>query len=137
MPRRSHQSDIFQFILKVVEDIEKIISEVAAKDAKVLCREVLSITDTMDALRSKWTVEVLTAIVCGSTRFKEIQEAVHGVSEKVLTDRLRQMQEDRLIERHECYGYPPRVEYRLTDHGKRLVFLFLRGLPFINNAFLP
>ena len=102
------------------EHIDEIIGEVASKDAKVLCREVLSITDTMDVLRSKWTVEVLTAILCGNTRFKDIQEAVHGVSEKVLTERLRQMQDDRLIERHECYGYPPRVEYRLTDHGKHL-----------------
>ena len=109
-----------------MEDIEKIISEVAAKDAKVLCREVLSITDTMDVLRSKWTVEVLTAILCGNTRFKDIQEAVHGVSEKVLTDRLRQMQEDRLIKRYECYGYPPRVEYRMTDHGKRLFVIAYR-----------
>ena len=120
------ENNKFQFILKGVEDIEIIISEVAAKDAKVLCREVLSITDTMDVLRSKWTVEVLTAIVCGNTRFKDIQEAVHGVSEKVLTDRLRQMQEDRLIERHECYGYPPRVEYQLTDHGKRLFVIAYR-----------
>ncbi len=104
----------------MTEDIEKIISEVTAKDAKVLCREVMSITDTMDVLRSKWAVEVLTAIVCGNTRFKDIQEAVHGVSEKVLTERLRQMQEDNLIERHECYGYPPRVEYQVTEHGKRL-----------------
>ena len=76
------------------EDIEKIISEVTAKDSHVLCREVMSITDTMDVLRSKWTVEVLTAIVCGNTRFKDIQEAVHGVREKVLAERLRQMQED-------------------------------------------
>ena len=104
----------------MTEDIEKIISEVTAKDSHVLCREVMSITDTMDVLRSKWTVEVLTAIVCGNTRFKDIQEAVHGVSEKVLTERLRQMQEDKLIERHECYGYPPRVEYLMTAHGKRL-----------------
>ena len=104
----------------MTEDIEKIISEVTAKDAKVLCREVMSITDTMDVLRSKWAVEVLTAIVCGNTRFKDIQEAVQGVSEKVLTERLRQMQEDNLIERHECYGYPPRVEYQVTEHGKRL-----------------
>ena len=102
------------------EHIDEIIGEVASKDAKVLCREVLSITDTMDVLRSKWTVEVLTAILCGNTRFKDIQEAVHGVSEKVLTERLRQMQDDRLIERHECYGYPPRVEYLLTEHGKLL-----------------
>ncbi|MCR4916092.1 MAG: helix-turn-helix transcriptional regulator [Prevotella sp.] len=104
----------------MTEDIEKIIGEVTAKDSQELCREVMSITDTMDVLRSKWTVEVLTAIVCGNTRFKDIQEAVHGVSEKVLTERLRQMQEDKLIERHECYGYPPRVEYQVTEHGKRL-----------------
>ena len=79
------------------EHIDEIISEVAAKDTEVLCREVMSITDTMDVLRSKWTVEVLTAILCGNTRFKDIQEAVHGVSEKVLTERLRQMQDDRYL----------------------------------------
>ena len=110
----------------MTEDIEKIISEVTAKDSHVLCHEVMSITDTMDVLRSKWTVEVLTAIVCGNTRFKDIQEAVHGVSEKVLTERLRQMQDDKLIERHECYGYPPRVEYQVTEHGKRLFVIAYR-----------
>ncbi len=104
----------------MTDDVEKIISEVTAKDPHELCREVMSITDTMDVLRGKWTVEVLTAIVCGNTRFKDIQEAVHGVSEKVLTERLRQMLEDKLIERHECYGYPPRVEYLVKEHGKRL-----------------
>ncbi|MBQ1751551.1 MAG: winged helix-turn-helix transcriptional regulator, partial [Bacteroidales bacterium] len=41
----------------------------------------------MDVLRAKWNVEILTAILCGQTRFKDIQEAVHGVSEKVLTER--------------------------------------------------
>ena len=46
--------------------------------------------------------------------------AVKGISEKVLSDRLRQLADDRLIEKLECYGYPPRVEYRLTGHGKRL-----------------
>lgn len=103
-----------------MEDIDLIISQVAEKDSKVLCREVLSITDTMDVLRSKWTVEILTAIICGNTRFKDILTSVKGISEKVLTDRLRQMQEDRLLEKHECYGYPPRVEYLVTEHGKRL-----------------
>ncbi len=103
-----------------MEDIDLIISQVAEKDSKVLCREVLSITDTMDVLRSKWTVEILTAIICGNTRFKDILSSVKGISEKVLTDRLRQMQDDRLLEKHECYGYPPRVEYLVTEHGKRL-----------------
>ena len=102
------------------DNIDQILSEVASKDPKVLCREVLSITDTMDVLRSKWTVEILTAIVCGQTRFKDMQASVHSISEKVLTERLRQMLDDRLIERHECYGYPPRVEYEITEHGKQL-----------------
>ena len=107
-------------------DIENILNEIAAKDSQVLCREVLSIGDTMDVLRSKWTVEILTAILCGNTRFKDILTAVHGLSDKVLTERLRQMANDRLIEKHECYGYPPRVEYNLTDHGKQLYVIVYR-----------
>ena len=110
----------------MTEDIEKIISEMSAKDAKELCREVMSITDTMDVLRNKWTVEILTAILCGSTRFKGIMADVHGISEKVLMERLRQMADDHLIERTECYGYPPRVKYRVTEHGKRLYAIVYR-----------
>ncbi len=107
-------------------DIENILNEIASKESQVLCREVLSIGDTMDVLRSKWTVEILTAILCGNTRFKDILTAVHGLSDKVLTERLRQMADDRLIEKHECYGYPPRVEYNLTGHGKQLYVIVYR-----------
>ena len=103
-----------------MEEINEIISAVTAKDAHELCREVMSITDTMDVLRAKWNIEILTAILCGQTRFKDMQTAVKGISEKVLSDRLRQLADDKLIEKQECYGYPPRVEYRLTEHGKRL-----------------
>ena len=109
-----------------MEHIDEIISEMATKDVKELCREVMSINDTMDVLRNKWTVEILTAILCDSTRFKDIQADLHGISEKVLTERLRQMLSDRLIEKQECYGYPPRVEYRVTEHGKRLYAIVYR-----------
>ena len=111
---------------ELMEDIEKIIREMSMKDAKVLCREVMSINDTMDVLRSKWVVEILSAILYGSTRFKAIQADVHDISEKVLTERLRQMADNHLIERTECYGYPPRVEYRVTEHGKRLYAIIYR-----------
>ena len=102
------------------ESIDEILKEVSAKDAHELCREVMSITDTMDVLRAKWNVEILTAILCGQTRFKDMLASVKGISEKVLSDRLKQLADDRLIEKQECYGYPPRVEYRLTEHGKQL-----------------
>ena len=91
-----------------MEEINEIISAVTAKDAHELCREVMSITDTMDVLRAKWNVEILTAILCGQTRFKDMLSVVKGISEKVLSDRLRQLADDKLIEKQECYGYPPR-----------------------------
>ena len=99
----------------------------STKDAKELCREVMSINDTMDVLRSKWVVEILSAILYGSTRFKAIQADVHGISEKVLTERLRQMADDHLIERTECYGYPPRVEYRLKAQRNQSDVLNIEG----------
>jgi len=108
------------------EDIEELINQMSTKDPKVLCREVLSITDTMDVLRSKWTVEILTAILCGNTRFKDMLASVHGISEKVLTERLKQMQADQLLNKTECYGFPPRVEYNVTEHGKRLYAIVYR-----------
>ncbi len=49
------------------KEIDMIIKTIAAKDSKTLCREVMSIGDIMDVLRSKWTVEILTAILCGNT----------------------------------------------------------------------
>lgn len=101
-------------------ELENILSNIQQKEASVLCREVTSIGDTMDVLRAKWNVEILTAILCGQTRFKDMLTSVKNISEKVLADRLKQLADDKLIEKQECYGYPPRVEYRLTDHGKQL-----------------
>lgn len=95
---------------------------VEGKDQRELCREVLAIGDTMDVLRGKWTVEVLTAIVCSSTRFNEILASVHGLSDKVLAERLRAMQDDRLITRCEY----PTPTYALTDHGRALFALAYR-----------
>lgn len=101
---------------------DDILGLVEGKDQHELCREVLAIGDTMDVLRSKWTVEVLTAIVCGSTRFKEILASVHGLSDKVLAERLRAMQDDRLIAHCEY----PTPTYSLTDHGRALFALAYR-----------
>lgn len=121
----------------MTQDIEKIISEMAAKDAKVLCREVMSITDTMDVLRNKWTVEILTAILCGCTRFKDIQADLHGISEKVLTERLRQMLADWLIEKQECYGYPPRAASPSRAQSMRWLVWFTQESGWLRSGCSP
>ena len=101
---------------------DAIIGLVEGKDQQELCREVLAIGDTMDVLRGKWTVEVLTAIVCGNTHFKEILASIHGLSDKVLAERMHTMQDDRLIARCEY----PTPYYSLTNHGRDLFALVYR-----------
>lgn len=107
--------------------MDKSNNKMTEENTKMLCREVLSISDTMDVLRSKWTVEILVSIQDGNTRFKDIASSIKRISDKVLMDRLKMMIGDKLIEREEYYCYPPRVEYRLTEHGRQL-FTVLRQM---------
>ena len=46
-------------------ELDSMLSCIQQKDTSELCREVLSISDTMDVLRAKWNVKILTAILCG------------------------------------------------------------------------
>ena len=102
----------------VPSEAEGVIDLVEGKDHGELCREVLAIGDTMDVLRGKWTVEVLTAIVCG----KDILAAIPNLSDKVLAERLRMMQADCLIDRCEL----PTPHYSLTSHGRDLFAVVYR-----------
>jgi DNA-binding HxlR family transcriptional regulator len=65
---------------------------------------------------------VLTAIVCGNVRFKDILAAIPNLSDKVLAERLRMMQADCLIDRCEL----PTPHYSLTSHGRDLFAVVYR-----------
>ena len=54
-------------------------------------------------------------------RFNELQRDLDGISQKVLTDSLRQMIADGLVYRHDYQELPPRVEYSLTDLGTKML----------------
>lgn len=54
-------------------------------------------------------------------RFNELQRDLDGISQKVLTDSLRQMMEDGLAYRHDYQESPPRVEYGLTELGREML----------------
>ncbi len=54
-------------------------------------------------------------------RFNELQRDIEGISQKVLTDSLRQLMEDGLVYRHDYQELPPRVEYGLTALGRELL----------------
>ena len=54
-------------------------------------------------------------------RFNELQRDIEGISQKVLTDSLRQMIDDGLVYRHDYQEMPPKVEYGLTELGKEML----------------
>lgn len=75
---------------------------------------------TIDLLGSKWKLLILRELFKGTKRFGELSRGVPGISQKMLTQQLRQMEKDNLILRKVYAEVPPRVEYSLTEIGKSL-----------------
>ena len=79
-----------------------------------------SVETTLSLLGNKWKVLILRELFTGPKRFGELSRGVHGISQKMLTQQLRQMEEDNLVKRKIYPEIPPRVEYSLTNIGKSL-----------------
>ncbi|MBB6370538.1 winged helix-turn-helix transcriptional regulator [Chryseobacterium shigense] len=75
----------------------------------------------MSALGSKWKPIIVLVIKDRKLRFGELAVRIHVISRKVLTDQLREMENDGLIIREEFKELPPRVEYSLTEKGLALL----------------
>lgn len=75
---------------------------------------------TLTLIRDKWTTLVLRDLMSGTKRFGELKRSVGNVSQKVLTDCLREMEGSGLVTRTVYAEVPPRVEYSLTPLGRSL-----------------
>lgn len=72
---------------------------------------------TLTLISDKWKVLILRDLLTGTKRFGELRKSIGGVTQKVLTSQLRQMEESGLVARTVYPEVPPRVEYSLTDLG--------------------
>ncbi|MBS1062137.1 helix-turn-helix transcriptional regulator [Gluconobacter wancherniae] len=72
----------------------------------------------MKHMTSTWGVLTLIALKSGTLRFSELRRKVNGVSERMLTQTLQQLEGDRLLTRRSYPVVPPHVEYTLTDLGQ-------------------
>lgn len=75
---------------------------------------------TLTLISDKWTVLILRDLLTGTKRFGELKKSIGGVSQKVLTAQLRQMEDSGLLIRTVYPEVPPRVEYTLTELGYSL-----------------
>ncbi|MGC4813247.1 winged helix-turn-helix transcriptional regulator [Micromonospora sp. DT228] len=74
----------------------------------------------VDVIGGKWRPVILAHLKEGVHRYGELRRRMPGVSEKMLTQRLRELEADGLILRHDRETTPPHVEYRLTEEGLSL-----------------
>ena len=69
----------------------------------------------------KWKLMIIRNLRVRPWRFNELQRDLEGISQKVLTDSLRQMMDDGLVYRHDYHELPPRVDYSLTELGQKML----------------
>ena len=75
------------------------------------------IAQTLDVLGDRWTLLILRDLMAGLHRYNDILESCAGMSPNVLSDRLKRLETERLIDRNYYKELPPRVEYTLTEKG--------------------
>lgn len=78
------------------------------------------VATTVSLIGSKWKLLILRNLLVRPWRFNELQKSLDGISQKVLTDSLRSMEEDGIITRTVFPEVPPHVEYALSSLGESM-----------------
>ncbi len=75
---------------------------------------------TLDVIGGKWKLVILWHIAQKTLRFSELEKRIPGITQKMLSQQLKDMEKDKLISRKAYAVIPPRVEYSITEHGNSL-----------------
>ena len=78
------------------------------------------VATTVQLIGSKWKLLILRNLLVRPWRFNELRKGLDGISQKVLTDSLRSMEDDGIITRTVYPEVPPRVEYALSELGESM-----------------
>lgn len=78
------------------------------------------VATAVSLIGSKWKLLIIRNLLTRSWRFNELHKDLEGISQKVLTDSLRQMEDDGIITRTVYPEVPPRVEYALSELGQSM-----------------
>lgn len=75
---------------------------------------------TLSMIGTKWKVLIIRELALGTRRFSELKRGIAGITQKMLTQQLREMEDDGLVIRTVYPVVPPKVEYRLSETGETL-----------------
>ena len=91
------------------------------KSDKKLSLGCSGVRTTLDAIGGKWKPLILFLVSSKTMRFSEIQRGIEGITQKMLTQQLRELEADKLIARKVYPQVPPKVEYSITKQGVSLL----------------
>lgn len=77
-------------------------------------------TRAVEIIGKRWTGAILRSLLAGASRFSEILGQVPGLSDRLLAERLRELEAEGIVERRVTPSTPVRIEYVLTDKGESL-----------------
>jgi len=78
------------------------------------------VAKTLEIVGDRWTLLLVRDLLGGTRRFLDLEASLPGIAPNILSDRLKLMEEHRLVERSFYSDHPPRAEYALTDKGREL-----------------
>ena len=79
----------------------------------------------IEIIGRRWTGVIIRALLCGDIRFSQIRTTIPGLSDRLLSERLKELEVEGIVERRVLAETPVRIEYHLTSKGKALAGVVL------------
>ena len=94
---------------------------VSKKEKEPLLNKNCPVRLVINIIGDKWTLPVLYVLTQGTKRYSELQREIPGISKKMLTQTLRKLESDNILNRTVYPVVPPKTEYNLTAFGSELI----------------
>jgi DNA-binding HxlR family transcriptional regulator len=82
--------------------------------------KLLPVRDALEVLNGRWKLPIIISLTFGTKRFKQIAKELTGITDKMLSKELKELEAHQLIKRTVHDTFPPTVEYSITEHGESL-----------------
>jgi len=100
-------------------------SKTSLLDPAAVCRssDPMAVRELLTKIGDKWTIFVILSLdlIGGRARFSELERSIPGISQRMLSTTLKNLERDGLVIRELFPEVPPRVEYEITERGKSLL----------------
>lgn len=81
---------------------------------------IMTVRDALEVLHGRWKLPILVSLKFGDKRFKEISKDIKGITDKMLSRELKELELNQLVTRTVYDTFPPKVSYSITGHGLSL-----------------